>query len=565
MQTETKEGSPEMAEGGGERWCVVTGGRGFAARHLVEMLLRSQEWWVRVADLSPSIVLEPHEEDGVLGAGIRSGRAAYVSADLRNKAQVVKALNGAEVVFHMAAPDSSINNYQLHYSVNVEGTKNVIDACFECKVKRLIYTSSPSVVFDGVHGIFNGEESMPYPDKFNDSYSETKAEGEKQVMKANGRNGLLTCCIRPSSIFGPGDKLLVPSLVAAARAGKSKFIIGDGNNMYDFTYVENVAYGHVCAERTLASEVGTNKAAGQAYFITNMEPIKFWEFISLIIEGLGYERPGTKIPFSVIMPVAHAVEWTYRVFSRYGMRVPQLTPSRIRLLTCNRTFSCAKAKDQLGYEPIVTLKEGLKRTIESYSHLRAQPQRKISKASIYLGDGKIAKTVLWKDKKQTVTTLLLLAAMYYHLFSCGYTFITAMAKLLSLTALFLFIHGMLPTRILGYNIEKLQPSNFHVSEVKAQHIACSVSSSWNSAVGVIKSLCKGKDWLLFLRAICFLFVLNVLGAMSLQTTFKIGIPVFFIAFYVYEKWEDSIDNLFEDASSYILKLRSNATQKFSRN
>jgi len=102
------------------------------------------------------------------------------------------------------------------------GTKNVIDACIRCKVKRLIYTSSPSVVFDGVHGIFNADESMPYPDKFNDSYSETKADGEKLVMKANGREGLLTCCIRPSSIFGPGDKLLVPSLVAAARAGKSK-------------------------------------------------------------------------------------------------------------------------------------------------------------------------------------------------------------------------------------------------------------------------------------------------------------------------------------------------------
>ena len=132
------------------------------------------------------------------------------------------------------------------------GTKNVIDACIRCKVKRLIYTSSPSVVFDGVHGIFNADESMPYPDKvcsiwisfvflfdtglrlfhlswhdvfllqFNDSYSETKADGEKLVMRANGREGLLTCCIRPSSIFGPGDKLLVPSLVAAARAGKSK-------------------------------------------------------------------------------------------------------------------------------------------------------------------------------------------------------------------------------------------------------------------------------------------------------------------------------------------------------
>lgn len=72
-----------------------------------------------------------------------------------------------------------------------------------------------------------------------------------------------------------------------------------------------------------------------------------------------FSRPSIKIPKYVMMPVAHLVEYTFKVFSRYGMSVPQLTPSRIRLLTCNRTFSCNKAKDQLGYEPIVTLKASL--------------------------------------------------------------------------------------------------------------------------------------------------------------------------------------------------------------
>ncbi|VFQ95490.1 unnamed protein product [Cuscuta campestris] len=277
--------------GRGERWCVVTGGRGFVARHLVEMLICHEMFSVRVADLSLEIRLEPHEENGTLGQALRSGRAVYVPMDLREKSQVLKACEGAEVVFHMAAPDSSINNYQLHYSVNVQGTKNVIDACIELKVKRLIYTSSPSVVFDGIHGLFNVDESAPYPVKHNDSYSETKAEGETLVIKSNDSNGLLTCCIRPSGIFGPGDRLLVPSLVTAARAGKSKFIIGDGNNMFDFTYVENVAHAHICAEQALASEGAVaENAGGQAYFITNLEPIKFWEFISLILEGLGYKR-----------------------------------------------------------------------------------------------------------------------------------------------------------------------------------------------------------------------------------------------------------------------------------
>ncbi|XP_059285364.1 3beta-hydroxysteroid-dehydrogenase/decarboxylase-like [Lycium ferocissimum] len=358
---------------GQEKWCVVTGGRGFAARHLVEMLIHYEIYHVRIADLGPTIKLEPSEEKGTLGKALQSGRAVYVSMDLLNKSQVLKACDGAEVVFHMAAPDSSINSYKLHYSVNVEGTQNVIDACVELRVKRLIYTSSPSVVFDGINGILNGDESLPYPAKHNDSYSATKAEGEALVLKSNGTKGLLTCCIRPSSIFGPGDRLLVPSLVAAARAGKSKFIIGDGNNMYDFTYVENVAHAHVCAERALASGgASAEKAAGNAYFITNMESIKFWEFVSLVLEGLGYDRPSIKIPASVMMPIAHLVELTYKLLAPYGMKVPQLTPSRIRLLSRSRTFSCSKASDRLGYSPIVPLQEGLRRTIESYPHLRSE-------------------------------------------------------------------------------------------------------------------------------------------------------------------------------------------------
>ncbi|KZV28335.1 3beta-hydroxysteroid-dehydrogenase/decarboxylase isoform 2-like [Dorcoceras hygrometricum] len=490
---------------GGEEevWCVVTGGRGFAARHLVLMLIKYNMFSVRVADLAPTIKLDSDEESGVLGEALKSGRAVYVSADLRDKSQVLRACQGSEVVFHMAAPDSSINNHQLHHSVNVQGTKNVIDACVELKIKRLVYTSSPSVVFDGVNGIINGNESIPYPAKHNDSYSSTKAEGEALVIKANGSNGLLTCCIRPSSIFGPGDKLLVPSLVDAARAGKSKFIIGDGNNMYDFTYVENVAHAHICAERALASEQPVSeKAAGQAYFITNMEPIKFWEFMSLLLEGLGYERPKIKIPAAVMMPIANLVELIYKLLAPYGMKVPQLTPSRIRLLSRSRTFDCSKANDNLGYTPIVTLQEGLGRTIESYSHLRADARTKRigpSKAELLLGSGKVADVLLWRNRKETITVLLILAAIYFNFIATGYTAITAVSKLLLAASVFLFIHGKLPKKILGYEIEKIPDSKFHVSEASSRQFSLSVASRWNTAMSDLKSLCKGNDSTLFFK------------------------------------------------------------------
>nr|KJB65408.1 hypothetical protein B456_010G093200 [Gossypium raimondii] len=504
---------------GEERWCVVTGGRGFAARHLVEMLIKYDMFAVRIADLPSKIDLQSHEENGLLGQALRSGRAQYVSTDLRHKAQVLKALEGVEVVFHMAAPNSSINNYQLQHSVNVQGTKNVIEACTELKVKRLIYTSSPSVVFDGIHAIFNGNESLPYPDKHNDSYSATKALGEALVVKSNGVNGLLTCCIRPSSIFGPGDGLLVPSLVAAARAGKSKFIIGDGNNVYDFTYVENVAHAHICAERALASggEVA-EKAAGKAYFITNLEPIKFWEFVSLILEGLGYQR----------------------------------------------SFDCSRAKNQIGYTPIVSLEDGLRKTIESFSHLRAECQPKKggpSKASIYLGRGRVADTLLWKNKRQTLTVLLVMVAIYYNFIARGATILTTVSKLLLFLLIFLFIHGSLPNKILGYTVEKIPASNFHLSEEKSRDVVMSMASSWNGLVNVLKSLCKGKDWILFLKVFFSLLLLSFIGALPFQTIFFIGLPLAFIAFYVYDKKEQEIDAFILETFSMGCKLKSGIARK----
>ncbi|BAT79761.1 hypothetical protein LR48_Vigan04g037100 [Vigna angularis] len=551
-----------------DKWCVVTGGRGFAARHLVEMLIRQNEYCVRIADLEDSIVLEPPEQLGLLGQALNSGRAQYVSLDLRNKAQVLKALEGVEVVFHMAAPNSSINNYQLHYSVNVQGTKNVIDACVEQRVKRLIYTSSPSVVFDGVHGIHNADETMPYTPSPNDHYSATKAEGETLVIKANGTNGLLTCCIRPSSIFGPGDRLLVPTLVDTARKGKSKFLIGDGNNVYDFTYVGNVAHAHICAERALASEEPVSeKAAGEVYFITNMEPMKFWEFVSVVLDGLGYERPRIKIPAAVILPIAHLVEWIYRLLGPYGMQVPQLTPSRIRLVTCSRTFDCSKAKDRLGYAPIVTMQEGLLRTIESYAHLKAENQPKTkregpSKASKYLGSGRVADTLLWKDKKQTLITLFVLIAIYFNFIASENTIISALTKVLLFTSIFLFIHGVLPAKMLGYTVEKMPKSWFHLSEDRSHKCALSVASSWNIAVNVLKSLAEGNDWVLLLKVVLYLFILSFLGAFSLQNLYTIGVTFAFIAFYVYEQKEEDIDGMFIKTHSFSCKLKSDLTKKF---
>ncbi|XP_023728278.1 3beta-hydroxysteroid-dehydrogenase/decarboxylase isoform X1 [Lactuca sativa] len=532
-----------------EMWCLVTGGRGFVARHLVDMLIRYDIYAVRIADIGPDIKLESHEERGILGKALSSGRAQYVSMDLRNKSQVYKACQGVEVVFHMAAPDSSINNHQLHYSVNVHGTKNIIDACSVSNVKRLIYTSSPSVVFDGIHGILDGVEAMPYPAKHNDSYSSTKAEGEALVIKANGMNGLLTCCIRPSSIFGPGDKLLVPSLVAAARAGKSKFMIGDGKNMYDFTYVENVAHAHVCAERALASGGTVSKrASGEAYFITNMEPIKFWEFMGLILSGLGYERPQIKIPAFVIMPIAHLVECIYQRLAPYGMKPPQLTPSRIRLLTCNTTFTSLKANDRLGYRPIVPLQEGVKRTVDSYADLRAElwhSKERPSKVAVCLGNGIVADILLWRDAKVTLGAMVVLFGFYVNFVVPGQTMITSISKVFIIATIFLFIHGRLPNSFMGYSIDKIPKSKFQFTDKSYHQTVLSVASSWNYAANSLTSISSASDSRIFYKTVIALFMLGLIGSLSLQSFFSKVLPFAFVAFYLYEQKENEIDEFLE--------------------
>ncbi|KAJ1282750.1 hypothetical protein BS78_03G075700 [Paspalum vaginatum] len=358
-----------------EKWCAVTGARGFMARHLVAALLRSGEWLVRFTDLAPVVMLGPGDDEALLADALRDGRAVYASVDVRNLDQLIEAFEGVDVVFHTAAADHTKNNLQLHYEVNVEGTKNVVEACMTCKVKRLIHTSSTGVVFDGDHGLLDVNESLPYPEKFPDAYAQTKAEAEKLVMKANGINGLLTCCIRPGSIFGHGD-MIMPFL---DQCGKTHFILGDGKNFDDFVYVENVVHGHICADKTLSTMDGAKTSGGKAYFITNMEPMNMWDFLYMLHEELGYKRLfKIRIPLLVLKPICYLVEWSYKILQQYGVCQHQLlTPTKIKYITHNRTFNCNRAAKELGYTPIVTIKDGLKLAAKSYIRWKNNIEEKI--------------------------------------------------------------------------------------------------------------------------------------------------------------------------------------------
>lgn len=298
--------------------------------------------------------------------------AHFVKGDLRNGDEVEDVCKGIDIVFHVAtaAPTgaNSLNN-QLMESVNIKGTRNVINGCVKQKVKRLIFTSSASVVFDGHDLIDVDEGSVGYATKPMDYYTKTKIEAEKLVLEANGwGDTLATCALRPSAIFGEGDTVFVPTLVERAQKGKMKFIIGDGKNLMDFTYVGNVALAHILAAEQLSLK---SPLAGQAYFITNQEPKPFWGFLGDICEGLGYERPCLKLPYLLMLFIIMVFEHLLVPFLRLFMELKtDMTVNRIKLSVRNRIFSGKRARTDFGYKPLVSMDEGLRRTLESFKHLR---------------------------------------------------------------------------------------------------------------------------------------------------------------------------------------------------
>ncbi|XP_023561145.1 sterol-4-alpha-carboxylate 3-dehydrogenase, decarboxylating isoform X2 [Octodon degus] len=236
-----------------------------------------------------------------------------------------------------------------------------------CSQKRLILTSSASVVFEGVD-IKNGTEDLPYAVKPIDYYTETKILQEKTVLGANDpEQNFFTTAIRPHGIFGPRDPQLVPILVEAAKKGKMKFIIGNGENLVDFSFVENVVHGHILAAEHLSRD---GALGGKAFHITNDEPIPFWTFLSRILKGLNYEPPKYHIPYWVAYYLALLLSLLVMLLSPLLQIQPTFTPMRVALAGTFHYYSCEKAKKLIGYRPLVSMDEAVERTVRSFHHLR---------------------------------------------------------------------------------------------------------------------------------------------------------------------------------------------------
>lgn len=316
---------------------LVTGGTGFLGRHLARALL---------ADAHHVRLLGRHFEhtSSLLAAG-----ATPVNADLRDRAGVNAACAGIDVVYHVGALSAPWGRRSDFYEINVGGTETVLAACREHGVKRLIYVSSPSVVFDG-RDQCNVTDDVPYPRRFTSVYSLTKKLGEDLV---NAATELETVILRPKAIFGPGDQALLPRLISAARQ-KRLPQIGDGHNLVDLTYVENVVHALLLA-------LNASAAVGKTYTITNNEHVPLWDVIRAVLRRLDLPTSLRQVPLPLALAIASLMETRAALTGKE----PLLTRYSVTILARTQTYDISAARRDLGYTPCVSITNGIERTLES--------------------------------------------------------------------------------------------------------------------------------------------------------------------------------------------------------
>lgn len=323
---------------------LVTGGGGFLGSAVVRALLARG---VEVRSLNRGV----YPQLDALGV-------QPVRGDLADADAVAAAVRGCDVVFHVGAKAGVWGPAAEYVAANVVGTANVLAACRAQGVRRLVYTSTPSVVADR-HGIAGGGQSLPYAERHDSPYSETKARAEQAVLAADDPD-LATIALRPHLIWGPGDTQLVPRIIARARQGRLRFV-GDGDNLIDSTYVDNAAAAHLLAADRLVPGAGSTTApvSGRAFFVSQGEPRPIRDLVNGILAAAGLPPVHSTIPFAVAYGLGAVAETVARLTRR--RTEPLMTRFLARQLATPHWFDIGPTRRELGYDPEVSIDEGLRR------------------------------------------------------------------------------------------------------------------------------------------------------------------------------------------------------------
>ncbi len=316
---------------------LVTGGGGFLGGAIVKRL-------VKQGASVTSFSRNKHAE-------LTSLNVPQIQGDISDPVAVERAVRGKDLVFHIAAKPGVWGAYCDYYLPNVAGTQNVIAACLKHGVERLIYTSSPSVVFDGsdMQGV---DESTPYPRRFHSNYPQTKALAEQAVVQASCSE-LKTIILRPHLIWGPGDNHLVPRIIAKASQLRQ---VGDGKNKVDTIYIDNAADAHILAAEKLTANAALS---GHIYFISQGEPVLLWEMINAILNAADLPPVQKTVSHRTAWIIGTFFEIVYKLFKISNE--PRMTRFVADELATSHWFDISAARRDLGYTPRVSTQEGLER------------------------------------------------------------------------------------------------------------------------------------------------------------------------------------------------------------
>jgi nucleoside-diphosphate-sugar epimerase len=316
---------------------LVTGGGGFLGSAIVKLLVQRKD---HVRSFSRN------RYPDLSSMGIEQ-----IQGDNRNHTAIGQALKGVDLVFHTAAKAGIWGEYSDYYRTNVTGTQNVIAGCKKHNITRLIYTSSPSVVFNGtdMEGV---NESVPYPSKYHAHYPKTKAIAEQHVIQAAG-DGLMTIILRPHLIWGPRDKHFIPRIISRA---KHLIRVGNGKNLVDTVYIDNAADAHILAAEALEKNP---KFSGNIYFISQGDPVLLWDMINYILKAAGLAPVRRSMPRRMAWLMGFILEFAYRAFNI--STEPRMTRFLADELAKAHWFDISAARKDLGYLPRISIKEGLLR------------------------------------------------------------------------------------------------------------------------------------------------------------------------------------------------------------
>jgi len=325
---------------------LVTGGGGFVGGYIVDLLL-ARGYAVR------SIGRSPQPELAAKGVQVIAG-------DLCDLDTLRAACHGVDAVFHVAAKAGVWGSWDAFYRPNVVGSRNVVAACQAEGVDRLIYTSTPSVVFNRQPISGEGEE-MPYGRDWLCHYAHTKAIAEEETLAA-ASGYFKVVALRPHLVFGPRDPHLLPRVIESVLKGRLK-IIGKGDCKVDVSYVGNVADAHLDAFDALAAH--PEVVSGKAYFISQGEPVELWPWLNQILKSLGHPPLTKRMPLSLAYSLGAVAECVWRVFSKAGE--PPITRFVAVELAKNHYFNIEAARREIGYQPRVSIQEALDLTVKDLS------------------------------------------------------------------------------------------------------------------------------------------------------------------------------------------------------